>query len=335
MPYTASVVRGVLVLAVILGIAATVPAQQSGTLVPPLGLRIGLGSGFQNIDFPVDDAPIGTDQLRMSPNTPLYAVLAGSWRSVGVGLRLTMPDSLDAVETRGETEFTNLQVQLYGARWAVDVTYQNHQGMYLANSDELTVPVTSVRVPDLSLQTIGTTLMWSRNPRIDLATAYKLDAIPRRSRAGLVWMAAASRIRLDAPSGPGGTVPALDDTVWSRPMELQSHSVLAGIGGAATATRASFFVSPMVAMGLGLQHTGYHVGGDSGDRWAMVPQLSLRMSAGYNARRWYLALLVSADARNVQTPYLEATQGSARAELVFGRRYSLSRWRGTRGIQVR
>lgn len=310
--------------------------------VPPLGLRFGFGAGLQNIRFPLDSGAspadtgtLGSDELVLSPNTPLYMVLGVSWRSLGVGLRLNLPDTVPLQESRGETQFTNLQLQLYGQRYAADLLYQNHRGMYIENAGAFAVPIPEIRVPDMELETVGVTFLWSRNPRVNLATAYKLDSVPTRSRAGILWLASLNRITLDAATGPGGTVPALDGSVWGSSMKLETYSAVAGVGATTMLTYASVFFSPLVALGLGAQRTDYSVLGDSNREWAVVPQLSVRASAGYNAPGWYLALLFSADLRNVQTPFLQAVQGSTRIDLVFGRRYTMKRWQGTRGLSLR
>ncbi|MCG8480583.1 MAG: DUF4421 domain-containing protein [Spirochaetales bacterium] len=302
--------------------AAIAPLRAVEEDVPPLGIRFGLGTGLQNVNFSLDEEGLGTGNLTATPNTPLHLILGVSWRSIAVGARLNLPGSIEESESRGETDFTNVQLQFYGPRYALDISYQEHEGMYIDNSSDFDVAIDDTRIPDLSAQTIAAAFFWSRNPRVNLATAYKLDTIPERSRIGLIWMGSVSRITISAPSGPGRGIPALDGTKWSESMDIRTHTAIGGFGFTTMLTRSSLFFAPMITIGLGLQLSDFDVADGGGTEWSIVPQLSGRLSVGYNNRTWYLAGLANIDARNVQTPFLEATQGSVLIEIVFGRRYT-------------
>lgn len=292
--------------------------------VPPLGIRAGFGTGLQNVNFSLDEDGLGTGSLTATPNTPLHLILGVSWRSIAVGARLNLPGSIEESESRGQTDFTNVQLQFYGRRYALDVAYQEHRGMYIDNASDFDVPIEDTTIPDLSAQTIAASFFWSRNPRVSLATAYKLDAVPERSRIGLIWMASISRITISAPSGPGRGIPALDGTRWSEAMDIRTHTAIGGFGFTTILTHSSFFFAPLISVGLGLQRSEFDVSDDSGTEWAIVPQISGRLSLGYNSRNWYLAGFTTVDLRNVQTPFIGATQGSVLIELVFGRRYNFN-----------
>lgn len=320
---TARAYRIALVAAWVALVATSVAAQDA---VPPIGLRFGLGTGLQNVSFALDEPGIRTGNLTATPNTPLYLALGTSWRSIGIGLRLNLPGTLEESEARGTTDFTNVQLQLYGRRYAADLVFQRHEGMYIENGSDFDVPITDIRIPDLSVRTLGASLFWSRNPNVNLATAYKFDTPPQRSRIGLVWMAAVSNIVIDAPSGPASGIPALAGTIWSESMQIQTHSAIAGAGFTTILTGASLFFAPLVTVGLGAQRSEYSVANDDGVQWSIVPQLSGRLSLGYNNPNWYLVGLITVDARNMQTPFLEATQGSVLIELLFGRRIGRPEW---------
>lgn len=308
------------------------PALHAQRHLPPLTIRSGLGTGSQGIDFLLPDSTIGTDTLRVNPNTPLYVVAAAAWRSIGAAVSFTLPGSLEAIDERGVSDFTNIQLQIYQQRLAVDLAFQRHAGMYLANADEIDVAVASQQLPDMELLTLGATVLWTRNRRLNLTAAYRLNQLPAGSGIGLVWMGAVSRVRLDAPGGPGLGVPALDTSIWSEDMRLESSSAIVGPGLGALVTLGPFFVAPLASLGLGAQLTRYEAATESGEEWNIVPQLSVRFSAGYNAPRWFWGLILVGDARNVQTPYLEATQISWRLDLMIGRRYRMQRWKGTRDV---
>ena len=305
--------------------AAIAPICAVEEEIPPLGLRFGFGTGLQNVNFSLDERGLGTGNLTATPNVPLHLILGVSWRSIAVAARLNLPGSFEESESRGETNFTNIQLQFYGPRYALDLSYQEHEGMYIDNDRDFDVAIEDTRIPDLSAQTIAASFFWSRNPRVNLATAYKLDSIPERSRIGLIWMGSVSRITISAPSGPGRGIPALDDTKWSEPLDIRTHTAIGGFGFTTILTRSSLFFAPMVTIGLGLQRSEFDVADGGGTEWSIVPQISGRLSTGYNSRNWYLAGLATIDARNVQTPFLEATQGSVLIEIVFGRRYNFSR----------
>jgi hypothetical protein len=320
------------VVALLCFLSTTVPSQEG---LPPLTVRGGIGAAQQGIEFPVPDTETGTDTLRISPNTPVFLLLGAAWRSLGATVAVNIPGSIDAIDERGVSDYTNLQLQFYRRRLAVDLGYQRHLGLYLANADEIVPSPRESRLSDMRLETIGTTVLWTSNPILNLTALYRLNELPEDSVLALVWMAAVSRVAVDAPTGPGAAVPGLDGSVWSEGMSIRSVSAVAGPGVAGAVAVRSFFIAPLASLGLGLQRSRYTASTGSGVEWNIVPQVSIRLSAGHNAPGWFAALVIVADARNVQTPFLEATQTSSRVELVFGRRYRMQRWQGTRGIDVR
>jgi hypothetical protein len=313
-------------------VSVVLPSQER---LPPLTIRGGIGVAQQGIEFPLPGVTIGADTLRFAPNTPLYLLVGAAWRSLGATAAVTLPGSLDAVEERGVSDYTNLQLQFYRRRLAIDLGYQRHLGLYLANADEVSPSPPETRLSDLRLETISTTVMWTASPTLNLTALYRLNQLHKGSTIALIWMAAASRVAVDAPTGPGATISGLDGWVWSEPMSIESISAVVGPGIAGVATIQSFFLAPLVSFGLGLQRTRYDAATGSGVEANIVPQLSVRLSAGYNAPAWFTAIIIVVDARNVQTPFLEATQTSSRVEIVLGRRYRMSRWQGTRGLDVR
>lgn len=313
-------------------VSVALPSQER---LPPLTIRGGVGVAQQGIEFPLPGATIGTDTLRFVPNTPLYLLVGAAWRALGATVAVTLPGSLDAIEERGVSDYTNLQLQFYRRRLAIDLGYQRHLGLYLSNADEISPSPPETRLYDLRLETISTTVLWTKSPTLNLTALYRLNQLPEGSTIALIWMAAVSRVALDAPTGPGAAIPALDGSVWSEAMSIESISAVAGPGIAGVATIRSFFLAPLVSLGLGFQRSRYDAATGSGAETNIIPQLSLRLSGGYNAPAWFAAIVIVADARNVQTPFLEATQTSSRVEIVLGRRYRMARWQGTRGIDVR
>lgn len=310
-------------------------AQRSErSIVAPewISVRTGLGWGSQSLGFELSEADLSVPDLQISPNTPLHWVVGVGYRRLGIVGRLKLPSTIGDPEDRGVTDYSNLQIQYFGDRIAVDIVLQQHHGMYISNAASFEEEITDPVLPNLDLTTAGVSAMWVTNRSHSLAAAYTLNALPTRSTASAILIGGASVVGIESPGGPARNIPAAAGSVWDDDVYVFTRTITAGVGAAANIVYRRFFVAPLLGLGLGVQYSDFLVGSIRDDVTSLAPTIVARMSAGYNGRKWFWAILGSFDFRNVQTPYLSATQGSQRIEVVLGRRFSGRRWQGTRNI---
>lgn len=294
-------------------------------------LRTGLGWGSQTLGFDISKADLSESNLSVSPNTPLHWVVGAGWRRLGIVGRIKLPATIGNPEEQGTTEYSNIQIQYFGDRVAVDLALQQHEGMYISNADSFREEIPDPILPDLTLTTVGLTAMWVTNENHSLATAYKLNALPSRSTVSGVLMGSAGFVGIEAPGGPARKIPAAAGSVWDDNVYIFTRTITAGGGIAANLVYRRFFFAPLVTLGLGVQHGDYLIGSIQADTDSLVPMIAVRFSTGYNGPTWFWAMVGSLDLRHLQTPYLTATQGSQLIEILVGRRFTGRRWRGTQG----
>ncbi len=313
---------------------AILSAEEAAIVIPQgITVRTGFGIGSQSLGFDISEADLSANSIELSPNVPLHWIIGAEWRRVGLAARVKMPATVADFETRGQTEFTNLQLQFFGDRNAVEINAQQHTGMYISNASDFDEEITDERIGDLRLTTLGLSFYRALNPRHSLAAAYKLNAWNERTTGSVIVLASYSLIGIEAPGGPAKTIPDADDTIWSDNLFILTQTLSAGAGYTALITWRDFFVSPLLAIALGSQWAEYAVGPEEDSGSSIAPSVHARLSAGFNGPRWIVALVGSIDLRSVQTPYLTASQGSQLIEIVVGRRFDLKRWRGTQDIE--
>ena len=327
--------RRVALYAAVVTILRVTPLSAEDTpLAVPTGLtlRTGFGIGNQTLGFDIGESNLSSDNLNVNPNIPLHWIIGVEWRRIGLAVRIKLPATIANLETRGSTEFTNIQLQFFGDRNAIELNAQQHTGMYIANADRFDEEITDTRLPDLRLTTFGASYYRAINPIHSLAASYKLNAWSERSTGSAIVLGSYSLVGIEAPGGPARTIPAAEDTIWSNDVFILSNTISVGGGYAALLTWRNLFIAPLAALSLGAQWAEYWIGSETDDGFSIVPNIHIRLSAGINGPRWISAIMASIDFRNVQTPYLNATQGSNLVEIVVGRRFDLEHWRGTRGI---
>lgn len=309
--------------------------SQEPVIKTPTGLTIrsGFGIGAQSLGFDLEGSALSSDDLELSPNVPLHWIIGAEWHRFGVSARIKLPATIADLETRGRTEFTNLQLQFFGDRNALEINAQQHTGMYIQNSDDFDEEITDTRLEDMRLTNLSLNFIHALNRRHSLAAAYKLNAWSERSTGSVILLGSYSLIGVEVPGGPARSIPAAEETVWSTDVFILTQTISAGAGYGAYLTRNELFFAPLLAIAFGGQWHEYWIGGDNDQGTAMAPSAYLRASAGINGPRWILAIVGSFDTRSIQTPYLSAAQGSSLLEIVVGRRLGLDHWRGTRGLE--
>jgi hypothetical protein len=298
-----------------------------------LTIRSGFGIGSQSVSFDIREADLSNDELQLNPNVPLHWIIGAEWRRIGLSARIKLPTTVADLETRGKTEFTNFQFHFFGDRNAFEFNLQQHTGMYISNANEFDEEITDTRLPDFRLTRLGASYFRTLNPRHSLAAAYKLNAWNERSTGSTILLASYDLVGIESPRGPAQNIPAAEDSVWSGNVAIVSNTISVGAGYAALLTYRNAFVAPLGAIALGAQQSEFWIGSGHDTERAVEPSIFARLSAGVNGPRWIAAMILSVDVRVVQTRYLSATQGSQLLEFVIGRRFELSRWRGTRGIE--
>ncbi len=199
--------------------------------------------------------------------------------------------------------------------------------MYITNADSFVEDVTSIKLPDMTLRTIGFNVLYATDENFSLAAAYKLNARQQRSEISWILMAAGSQVIVDVPGGPARSIPAAAGSVWQEDVSVQAHSGIVGGGVGGSLRIGSFFVAPLLTFGLGAQNLEYASGGETDDTWRVAPQLSARASVGYNGPGFFVAFIASVDSRNIDSSVMNATQTTGLFELIVGRRFDLGMWK--------
>lgn len=317
-----------LLIALLISLSVTLAAREAeGTsLEPPVRpflaptIRLGFGTGLQSMSFDLGGTGLSAEELEATPNNPLHFLVGLEYQRIGAIFRFNIPGTAGDSRQFGETHFFNLQLDIVADRVAGDLIFQNHQGMYIANESEFNEEIESVTLPDLSLRTVGMNFFFATDPDYSLAAAYRLNARQSRTISSWILTAAASQISFHSPGGPATRIPAAAGTRFQEELSFVSYTGGLGGGAAATITIGNWFFAPLVAIGVGAQRVDYREGSETGREWYPVPQVTTRLSLGYNGNHFFAAILASNDRRNVRTPSIEMIQGSSRIELVLGGR---------------
>lgn len=145
--------------------------------------------------------------------------------------------------------------------------------------------------PDIRIQYYKVRALYQHNPhKFSYRAAFSLSERQRKSKGGLLFNSHLYRMRVAADSS---FAPEIIREDYGKYRDLKEVSIWAfglapGIGG--TLSRGRWFITGVIFVGMDFQHFKYEEGVDQRhSEWKLSQMLDLRISMGYNNRRFFFA----------------------------------------------
>lgn len=245
----------------------------------------------RNTSFTVEN---GSQRLIYKPNVRYHAGLGFYIFGVGAQLVFALPSSSESDRQYGHSSAFDVQANILGKNWGVDVFTQNYRGYY---QEDATHPLPSAAARpqrgDISTWNNGMTGIYFFNKRrFSMRSTYNYYERQLKSAGSFIMTANINTFSMRADSsllnstyeqvlGSNANIQRIDYTTISAAPGYAHTFVI----------RKSLFLGAGAAYGPALNWLQYNAGNNP---WKSVVEvnafLDLRLSAGYNTHRFFLGV---------------------------------------------
>lgn len=251
-------------------------------------LKVELGLIVPRYDFElVAPGGVSNKSARFQPFNPSRTSLSLGYRNLSAAISLPNPEPDSEERIYGRTRSTDLRFRFFG-RHTYEVFYQSYRGYYLDNSGELDPAYVNRKEKltrtDIRTSNWGGTYYYSwHEADFSQAVAFDQIVLAPKSGWGASWFTHASHSGVRA-SGP--LIPAASASqfgLYGAFEDLERTSLAAGLALGGLYTKARFYLTSFLALGLGYQSFQANFGSlgrrrfDSGGSYS-----SVRLGLGYN-----------------------------------------------------
>jgi|SRR5579859_660828 len=244
-----------------------------------------------------------SQKLTFRPNVNYHAGIGVYIFGVGAQLVFALPASSASDQIYGHSSAFDVQANVLGKHWGIDVFTQNYQGYYMEDKNHPLGPnMPRLQRGDISTWNNGATGIYFFNKRrYSMRSTYNYYERQLKSAGSIIASVDANVFSLRADSaiyassyesliGTASGIQRLDNTTFSIAPGYAYTFVV----------KKSFFIGGGIAYGPSVNWLKYNAGSSP---WKSVVEfntfLDLRLSTGYNAKFFFTGVSYIHQARNV------------------------------------
>lgn len=294
-------------------------AQQRWSAPPKdtLGVRLGILSPVLFIDL--------KDNKRDGAGTPIkYQPNAGSRTALTLfysnfSLTASTPNSIESkdFEDKGFSRVEDYQFRFYYKYGTWDFFYQNYQGYYIENTNQVDPVLSGSRkllLPNLSTSHAGIQYFYILSPD-DYSLGGTFDQNIRQTQSGgslfLSGYVGQHSVNSESPIVPANLASQYGSFANFKQGRFQNTRV--GVGYGYTAVLYKFYLGFIWGFSNGLQKQEFDLVSEKFNRWVSSTGINLRLGLGYNGEKWYSGFQYIMD--NTGISFNEYTLGLTSGEL--------------------
>ncbi|MDD5571134.1 MAG: DUF4421 family protein [Bacteroidales bacterium] len=207
---------------------------------------------------------------------------------IGLSIFTKLPRDEEKDLKYGRTEYSNLQVFLYGRRIALEASYQNYQGFYLLNAPSFDVNWNDSSkyptIPGMELRNLTINCFYIFSRKFSLKASFNQTERQLRSAGSFLLMASLNHIYINSDSS---LIPKTEKQNYSefdafRWGEFYNYEISPGYAYSIILKR--FYFTPMLFIGGGYQKQECDIKSKSEFGY----KLGLKYFIGYNGKKFVI-----------------------------------------------
>lgn len=277
----------------------------------------------RRLDFDLQN-PNNKRQLSFNSNKPYSAGLGMYIFELAVEIAFAVPFNEQNKRIYGESKARDLQLNVLGRRWGVDLYHQRYRGFYLEDS-EIDIPANEPfpQRPDVRTRNVGVTVshIFNKN-RFSFRSPYNFSERQLKSGGSFVAFASLRNFKVTADSAFIG-----DDyaDVFSDMQGIRKMSVtLMGVAPGYTYNLIyrGFFLNGTLAIGPGYNWITFErENGLPGHRNDISAMIAARIALGYNGDRIFGGMAFSNQGGSTRFNDVELTNSNSTFKILVGYRF--------------
>jgi hypothetical protein len=223
----------------------------------------------------------------------------------------------------GHSNVTDLQVNMLGKNFGLDLFTQHYSGFYLTDSNK-PVPIGTPypERPDISVWNTGVNGLYIFNKnKYSLRAAYNFSERQLRSGGSFVLTGTVNTFSLRADSAVYGNKYASTFGTTGDFVKLDYTTLSVAPGYAHTLVIKSFFINASLAIGPANHWLNYQSSAGSKSEITLNSFTDFRLAFGYNSDRFFTGMSYIAQSRNIKFEQLEFTSTNTIFKMVIGYRF--------------
>jgi hypothetical protein len=262
------------------------------------------------------------DRLTFKPNNTAGLGFGVYIFEVGVELTFAVPINAERESLFGKTKATDLQLNLLGKSWGLDLFYQNYKGFYVDDPNGKIVSGASYpQRPDLRTNNFGINGIYFFNKRFSLRSAYNFSERQRKSAGSFSLTGTLNFFGVEGDSSLYSKKyePVFGAGTAFSQMDMNTFSVSPGYSY--TLVVKNFFINASLSLGPAYHWVNYQVGGKELSASSLNSFFEARAGIGYNGKRFFCGVNFVNQTRTIKFETIQFANSSTTFKLLFGYRF--------------
>jgi hypothetical protein len=262
------------------------------------------------------------DKLTFKPNNSVGLGFGIYLFEIGAELTFAVPINAEKESLFGKTKATDLQLNLLGKRWGLDLFYQNYKGFYVDDPNGKIVPGAPYpQRPDLRTNNFGVNGIYFFNKRFSLRSAYNFSERQRKSAGSFSLTGTLNffEVRGDSALYSKKYEPVFGAATAFFKMNMNTFSISPGYSY--TLVVKNFFANASLSIGPAYHWVDYQVAGQSLSASSLNSFFDIRAGVGYNGKRFFCGINLVNQTRTIKFESIQFANSSTTFKLLFGYRF--------------
>jgi hypothetical protein len=275
----------------------------------------------RNLAFRIEDVPANGRRITYHPNRP-YALGMGVYLfELVLELTGSLPARQRSEYIYGESRVRDLQLNIFGKKWGVDLYRQKYEGFYVSDVDANIPPGTPYpQRPDIYTRNLYSTVSYAfNNRRFSMRSAYNFTETQLKSSGSFLMFGSLNGFKTRGDSAILGKQYQAEFGADAKIMEIRSMHLGIAPGYTYSFIYKGFFLNGLIAIGPAnnwLQYTTED--GFDGNDIKFRPFYIARIAMGYNGNRFFAGLSFSGQTTNARFDSVRLVSSSQTLKVLFG-----------------
>lgn len=276
----------------------------------------------RSLEFRIDEVPASKNHLIYRPNRPYSLGMGVYMFDVVLELTGSLPASASSEEIYGESRARDLQVNMFGKKWGIDVYRQKYEGFYIVDSENPVPPGNAFpQRPDIYTRNLyGTVSYTFNNKKFSLRSSYNFTERQLRSSGSFLLFGTANGFKARGDSAILGPQYQSRFGPESKIIEIRSTHIGAAPGYTYSLIHHSgFFINGLLALGPAGNWIHYETedGLDVKDV-RFTSFYVARIAMGYNGQKFFAGVSYSSQSNNARFESVRLRSSTNALKILFG-----------------
>jgi len=279
----------------------------------------------RELSFVLQEKNQSTTKIEFKPNNA-YALGLGVYLfDLGLEIVFPMPVAEEKESLFGSTRATDVQLNMLSRRWGGDIVYQRYKGYYLTNPQPPLQPdQPHPQRPDIVTENLGINGIYAFNSRhYSLRSSFTFADRQLKSAGGFVIAASYNQYQIEGDSAILNPYyrAYLGQTQSFNALNFHTYALAPGYGYNLV-TKSKIFVSALLALGPAIEDFRFRdANGVLHKDTRVDAYVDLRAAIGYSNDRFFTAITISRQARNVAFEDVMFSSVTTTGRILFGWRF--------------